>query len=114
MIESLDRDTYSCSLPFSRCLSLRPNGNDAVKLIFRLARFTALVELVEVLGCKTPSRTVDACADFGRQDKPDALSSYNLLFTCVLFSSKRGSVIGVLLYVPLGMLSTAPGNGGRS
>lgn len=114
MIESLARDTYSCSLPFSRCLSLRPNGNDAVKLIFRLARFTALVVLVEVLDCKTASRAVDACADFGRQDKPDAPSSYNLLFTCVLLWSERGSSIGVLLYVPLGMLPTAPGNGGRS
>lgn len=106
------QDTYSCSLPFSRCLSLRPNGNDAVKLIFRLARFIALGVLVEALDCKTASRAVDICADFGRPDKPAAPSSYNLLFDCVLSLSERGRVVGVLLYVPLGRSPTAPGNGG--
>lgn len=106
------RDTYSCSLPFSRCLSLRPNGNVAVKLIFRLARFLSLA-LVEALDCKTAPRVVDACADFGRPDKPAAPSSYDLVFACVLPLSGRGSVMGVLLCVPLGRLSTAPGNGGR-
>jgi hypothetical protein len=81
-----------------------------VKLIFRLARFIALGVLVEALDCKTASRAVDACADFGRPDKPAAPSSYNLLFACAL--SERGRVMGVLLYVPLGRSPTAPGNGG--
>jgi len=81
-----------------------------VKLNFRLARFIALVVLVEALDGETASRAVDARIDFGRLGKPVAPSSYNLLFACVSPLSERGSVMG---NVPLGRLPTAPGNGGR-
>jgi len=67
------------------------------------------------LGCDATPRVVDACADFGRIEKP-APSSDNLVFTCAcdLTLSRRGSVVGELPYMPSGGPSAiAPGNEGR-